>query len=73
MHRPPFQPELGQKLLAMRIASGKTLFEAAYESGSTPQAVSMWERGDRMPAFDRIARLVEVYGRSLDELVKEAS
>lgn len=33
----------------------------------------MWERGERMPSFDRIARLVEVYGGSLDELVKEAS
>jgi transcriptional regulator with XRE-family HTH domain len=38
---------------------------------TTPQSISNWELGLRTPTLDRLARLVKVYGVTLDELIAE--
>ena len=72
MPQPPStQPALGQRLRALRKKSKKSLFEVAYESGATPQALSMWERGEREPRARFIRALAETYGVSTDDLIGE--
>ena len=72
MPKPPtVQPALGKRLLALRNDSKKSLFEVAYEAGTTPQAISMWERGEREPTLSRLKALAAIYGKTIDDLLDE--
>ena len=45
---------------ALRLAAGATLQEIADAVGVTNQAVSLWEKGKRVPRGEKLRRYVEV-------------
>ena len=57
-------------LLNLRKASGLSQEELAEKIGVSRQAVSKWERGEASPDTDNFIALSEVYGVTLDELIK---
>ena len=61
--------KLGERLLALRKASGMTQEQLAEKVFVTRQAVSKWERGESVPDLELLVALAEMYGVSLDELV----
>lgn len=61
--------KLGERLLALRKASGMTQEQLAEKVFVTRQAVSKWERGESVPDLDILVALSEMYGVTLDELV----
>ena len=61
--------KLGERLLALRKASGMTQEQLAEKVFVTRQAVSKWERGESVPDLELLVAIAEMYGVSLDELV----
>ncbi len=59
-----------QRLLDYRKKAGLSQEELAEKIGVSRQAVSKWERGEASPDTDNLIALSEVYGVSLDELIK---
>ena len=55
-----------------RKAAGLTLQELAARIGVTQQAVGMWERGETLPAADRLPDIARALGCSIDELYTDA-
>lgn len=53
---------------ARRKAAGLTLSELAARIGVTQQAVGMWERGETLPAADRLPDIARALECSIDEL-----
>lgn len=62
--------EVGQRLKARRNELELTQDFVATELGITRQTMSNWENGRSYPDIERIIRLSEIYGLSLDELLK---
>lgn len=62
--------EVGQRLKARRNELELTQDYVAAELGITRQTMSNWENGRSYPDIERIIRLSEIYGLSLDELLK---
>lgn len=62
--------EVGQRLKARRNELELTQDYVAVELGITRQTMSNWENGRSYPDIERIIRLSEIYGLSLDELLK---
>lgn len=58
-------------LRARRKAAGMTLQDMAEAMDCSINAVSCWERGDWLPTVDRLPKLAEVLGCTVDELYKE--
>ena len=57
---------------ARRKAAGLTLQELAARIGVTQQAVGMWERGETLPAADRLPDIARALECSIDELYSAA-
>ena len=57
---------------ARRKAAGLTLQELAARIGVTQQAVGMWERGETLPAADRLPDIARALECSIDELYRAA-
>lgn len=62
---------LGEKLQKLRQQQGLSQDALAERLGVSRQAVSKWERDEAMPELDKIVRLSESFGVSLDELLKD--
>ena len=62
--------QTAQRLLEYRKSSGLSQEELAERIGVSRQAVSKWERGEASPDTDNLIALSEVYGVTLDELIK---
>lgn len=62
--------ETANRLLQYRKDSGLSQEELAEKIGVSRQAVSKWERSEASPDTDNLIRLAEVYGVSLDELLR---
>lgn len=58
------------RLLDYRKKNNLSQEELAEKIGVSRQAVSKWERAEASPDTDNLIRLAEVYGVSLDELIK---
>ena len=60
-----------EKLMKLRVSHGMTQEELAEELSVSRQSVSKWEMGQSLPAIDKALRLAELYGVSLDTLLRE--
>ena len=57
-------------LKMFRVKAGLTQEEIAEKVGVSRQAVAKWERGDTMPDIESCIALTEIYGTTLDALVR---
>lgn len=55
--------KIGKRLKELR--GKKTLATVAVDLGVTPMAVSLWERGERIPNDEMKVRIAQYYGRSV--------
>lgn len=63
--------ETANRLLQYRKKHNLSQEELANKIGVSRQAVSKWERAEASPDTDNLILLAEIYGVSLDELLKE--
>lgn len=61
---------LGSRIAALRAAQGLSQTELAEALEVSRQSVSKWETDGSVPELDKLLRLAEVFGVTLDELVK---
>ena len=61
---------IADRLVELRRAHGYSQEGLAAELGLTRQAVSRWERGESLPDTENLIALADLYGVSLDELVR---
>lgn len=54
-----------------RKAAKLTQAQAADLIGVTDATISQWENGETRPKTSRLAKVAEVYGCTIDELLKE--
>lgn len=62
--------EIAQRLAAMRREKGYSQEELANKLGLSRQAVSKWERAESSPDTGNLIALADLYGVTLDELVR---
>lgn len=62
--------DLANRLAALRKEHNLSQEELAEKLGVSRQAISKWECGESSPDTDNLIALAEVYGITLDELVK---
>lgn len=62
---------LAEKLLALRTEKGLSQEDLAEQLGVSRQSVSKWETGQSVPDLDRIIKLADLFGVTVDELVRE--
>ena len=58
-------------LKTIRIEKGLSQGEAARKCGITQQRLSHYEVGIRKPSIEIFKRLADIYGVTIDELLKE--
>ncbi|AOS61746.1 helix-turn-helix domain-containing protein [Actinoalloteichus hymeniacidonis] len=63
----PGARELGAELRALRNATGRSVRELANELGIAYGTISRWERGERVPQVESVARLLGALGASHDD------
>lgn len=63
--------DIGKKLKDSRLRSGLTQEAVAQSIGVTRQSISNWENGRSYPDIGSILRLSDLYGITLDALLKE--
>ena len=64
------QPKtLGERLKEFRENAGFSQIELANQTNISQQAISLWERNERIPNIQACIALADFYGISLDELV----
>lgn len=61
--------ELKDKLITLRKESGYTQSALAEKMDVSRQAISSWELGETVPSLEKLMRLGELYGVSVDYLV----
>lgn len=64
---------LGQRLIQLRGRAGLSQDALAERLGVSRQSVSKWETDASVPELDKLVRLSQVFGVTLDELVKGTS
>lgn len=62
--------EIADRLIELRKKNGLSQEELAGKLGLSRQAVSKWERAEASPDTDNLICLAQLYGVSLDELLK---
>lgn len=62
---------LAEKILSLRTARGMSQDDLAEKLEISRQSVSKWETGQSIPDLDKIIRLADLFGVSVDELVRE--
>lgn len=62
--------ELGEQILRLRGEKNLSQEELAGALGVSRQSVSKWENGVSVPELDKLVQMGELFGVSLDELVK---
>lgn len=65
--------EFQKKLLVLRKKAGLTQTALAEKLHVSRQAVSRWEQGSAMPDIENLIAMSELFGVSLDELLKDQS
>lgn len=63
--------EIGQKLKDKRTELGLSQEQLAEKLGITRQTIANWEKGKTYPDISSVLKLSDLYGVSLDELLKE--
>lgn len=64
--------EFADRLIAMRRSRGMSQEELARQLGLSRQAISKWERAESAPDVGNLVALADVYGVTLDEVVRGA-
>lgn len=54
-----------------RENAGLTIAEAAKKLDITPAAIYQWEKGQTFPEARRLAQLADLYGITVDELLRD--
>ena len=62
----------GNRLVELRKKAGLSQEAVADKLGISRQAVSRWETGEASPDTDNLVALADLYGCSLDELVRQS-
>lgn len=62
----PRKELIGERLRKLR--GSRTLDDVAKAVGVTPMAVSLWERGERIPGDDMKVKLSQYYKRSVTSI-----
>lgn len=62
---------LAEKILELRSAHGLSQGDLAERLEVSRQSVSKWETGQSVPDLDKIIKLADLFGISVDELVRE--
>lgn len=62
---------LAEKILHLRTQQGLSQLELAEQLGVSRQSVSKWETGQSVPDLDKLIKLADLFGISVDELVRE--
>jgi len=62
---------LAEKLLSLRTARELSQEDLAEKLEVSRQSVSKWETGQSVPDLDKIIRLADLFGVTVDELVRE--
>ncbi|MBQ9120757.1 MAG: helix-turn-helix transcriptional regulator [Clostridia bacterium] len=62
--------KLNERIYAMRIAKKMSQGDLAEALEVSRQSISKWETGTAVPEIDHLVRLSEIFGVTLDELVK---
>ena len=62
---------LGEKICALRAGKGLSQEDLAQRLEVSRQSVSKWETGQSVPDLEKIIRLADLFGVSVDELVRE--
>lgn len=65
--------EFGKLIYSLRKEKGWTQAELADKTGVTNQAVSKWETGESFPETSALVLLSEIFGVSVDDLLKGRS
>lgn len=62
---------LAEKILHLRTQQGLSQLELAEQLGVSRQSVSKWETGQSVPDLDKLIKLSDRFGITVDELVRE--
>ena len=62
---------LAEKILHLRTQRGLSQLELAEQLGVSRQSVSKWETGQSVPDLDKLIKLADLFGVTVDELVRE--
>ena len=62
---------LSEKILSLRTQLGLSQEDLAEKLGVSRQSVSKWETGQSVPDLDKLIKLADLFGISVDELVRE--
>ena len=62
---------LSEKILRLRTQKGLSQLELAEQLGVSRQSVSKWETGQSVPDLDKLIKLSDLFGVTVDELVRE--
>ena len=62
---------LGEKILALRTQKEMSQEELAAALEVSRQSVSKWETNQSVPDLDKIIRLADLFGVTVDQLVRE--
>ena len=62
---------LSEKILSLRTQMGLSQEDLAEKLGVSRQSVSKWETGQSVPDLDKLIKLSDLFGISVDELVRE--
>jgi len=65
--------ELHENIYRLRMARGMSQAELAESLEVSRQSISKWETGAAVPELDKLMRLSDVFGVTLDELVRGAA
>ena len=63
--------DLNEKLFELRKKNNWSQEELAEKLDVSRQTVSKWESSKSIPELDKLVKLSEIYGISLDELIKD--
>lgn len=63
--------KLSEKILSLRTDMGLSQGDLAEKLDVSRQSVSKWETGQSVPDLDKIIKLADLFGVSVDELVRE--
>ena len=61
----------GEKLIKMRKQKGMSQEQLGIQLGITRQSVSKWESGSTLPELSKLIAISEIFGVSVDYLVKD--
>jgi len=54
-----------------RLLAGKRIADVAKALNVSPSAVCQWESGETMPRADKLKQIAEMYGCTVDDLLKD--